>query len=43
MSAPKGGTKYHNEGPNYKLWYEAKTDEGHTYYFHVQTNGKFSL
>lgn len=25
------------------LWCEAKTDEGHTYYWNVKTNGMYSL
>ena len=39
VSAPTSGTKWHNE-PGEKKWYEAKTDEGHTYYWHLETHGK---
>ena len=39
VSAPTSGTKWHNE-PGDKKWYEAKTDEGHTYYWHLETHGK---
>ncbi len=34
MQAPKSGTKWHKE----KAWFEAKTEEGHTYYWHVETH-----
>lgn len=31
------------ESPVEKEWYEAKSDEGHTYYWNVTTSGKISL
>lgn len=37
IKAPTSGTKWHNE-PGTKKWYEAKSDEGYTYYWHVETN-----
>ena len=39
VSAPTSGTKWHNE-PGDKKWYEAKTDDGHTYYWHIENHGK---
>lgn len=36
VEAPKGGTKWHKDQP--KQWFEAKTDDGHTYYWHVDTH-----
>ena len=38
--APTSGTKWHNE-PGVKKWYEAKSDEGYTYYWNTETHGKF--
>jgi hypothetical protein len=26
-----------------KLWYEAQSDEGHVYYWHVETGGKYEV
>ena len=37
--APTSGTKWHNE-PGVKKWYEAKSDEGYTYYWNTETHGK---
>ena len=36
------GTKYHNKPRDTKLkmWYEAKTEQGVTYYWHVETKRK---
>ncbi len=34
MEAPKSGTKWHKE----KKWFEAVTEEGHTYFWHVETH-----
>jgi len=42
VKAPTSGTKWHNE-PGTKKWYEAKSDEGYTYYWHIDTNGKFLI
>ena len=39
IKAPTSGTKWHNK-PGTKKWHEAKSDEGHTYYWNVDTNGK---
>lgn len=30
------------EGSSKKIWYEAKSKEGHIYYWNTLTNGKFS-
>lgn len=35
--APKGGTKWHNDGVP-KLWYEAKDDDGNIYYYNIKTS-----
>merc|ERR1719510_397626 len=37
VSAPTSGTKWHNE-PGDKKWYEAKTDDGHTYYWNIENH-----
>jgi hypothetical protein len=26
-----------------KLWYEAQSDEGHVYYWHIETGGKYEV
>lgn len=39
IQAPTSGTKWHN-APGTKKWHEAKTDEGHIYYWHIETFGK---
>jgi hypothetical protein len=26
-----------------KVWYEAQSDEGHTYYWHIETGGKYGV
>jgi len=36
MEAPKEGTKWHNP-PDAKKWFEAKTDDGTIYFWHVET------
>ncbi len=39
VDAPKSGTKWHKEKEtNNKQWYEAKTEEGHTYFWHVESH-----
>eukprot|EP00096_Caligus_rogercresseyi_P008711 TRINITY_DN2809_c0_g1_i1.p1 TRINITY_DN2809_c0_g1~~TRINITY_DN2809_c0_g1_i1.p1 ORF type:complete len:329 (-),score=87.29 TRINITY_DN2809_c0_g1_i1:148-1134(-) len=41
VEAPKSGTKWHKSEATkggLKLWYEAQSDEGHTYYWHVESN-----
>ena len=38
IEAPTSGTKWHN-APGTKKWYEAQSDEGHTYYWNTETNG----
>jgi hypothetical protein len=43
VKATSSGTRYHKETVNYKMWYEAKTEAGVTYYWHVETNGAFPL
>jgi hypothetical protein len=42
MEAPKSGTKWHKDSEP-KKWYEAVSEEGHTYFWHVETNGTLSL
>ena len=37
--APTSGTRWHNP-PGTKKWNEAQTDEGHIYYWNIDTNGK---
>lgn len=37
IKAPTSGTKWHNE-PGTKKWYEAKSEEGYTYYWNIETN-----
>jgi len=37
IQAPTTGTKWHNE-PGTKKWHEAKSDEGYTYYWNIDTN-----
>ena len=39
VRAKTSGTRWHNE-PGARKWHEAKSDEGHIYYWHVETNGK---
>jgi len=34
VEAPKTGTQWHRE----RKWFEAKTEAGHVYYWHVETN-----
>lgn len=38
IDAPTSGTRWHNE-PGTKKWYEAKDDDGNSYFWHVETNG----
>ena len=41
IEAPKSGTKWHNKDSQPpKHWYEAKTEDGNTYYWHVETHGE---
>ena len=37
VDAPKSGTKWHKDDT--KKWFEAKSDDGHIYFWHVETNG----
>ena len=37
--APTSGTRWHNP-PGTKKWNEAQTEEGHIYYWNIDTNGK---
>jgi len=37
VRAKTSGTRWHNE-PGARKWHEAKSDEGHIYYWHVETN-----
>jgi len=37
VEAPKSGTKWHNP-PTPKLWSEAKTEDGNTYFWHAETH-----
>ena len=39
VSATAYGTKYHKESKTAKFWYEAKSDEGNSYYYNV-TSGE---
>ena len=36
VEAPKSGTKWHKEQP--KPWFEAVTEEGTTYFWHVESH-----
>jgi len=38
----KGGVKSEAD-EIIKLWYEAQSDEGHVYYWHVETGGKYEV
>ena len=37
VEAPKGGTKYHKP-EDAKKWFEAKSEDGTIYYWHVETH-----
>ena len=38
VTAKTSGTKWHKDQGGPKQWFEAKTDEGHTYYWHVESH-----
>ena len=42
IKASTSGTKWHKPAPP-KFWYEAKNEEGHSYYWNVNTKGKLLL
>ena len=42
IEAPKTGTKWHNP-PTPKHWFEAVTDDGTTYFWHIETHGENQL
>ena len=42
IKASTSGTKWHKPAPP-KFWYEAKNEEGHSYYWNVNTKGRLLL
>ena len=42
IKAHTSGTKWHNE-PGDKKWHEAKSDDGHTFYWNSETHGMYFI